>query len=74
MAFIHEIMIMLLIFSLSDFNPSKTKTLILSINNKSIYTIYQKKNTNTYLQKTKISIIFNKNKVLLKNRNIKKYC
>ena len=48
MAFIHEIM-MLLIFSLSDFNPSKTKTLILSINNKSIYTIYQKKNTNTYL-------------------------
>ena len=74
MAFIREIMIMLLIFSLSDFNPSKTKTLILSINNKSIYTIYQKKNTNTYLQKTKISIIFNKNKVLLKNRNIKKYC
>lgn len=74
MAFIHEIMIMLLIFSLSDFNPSKTKTLILSINNKSIYTIYQKKNTNTYLQKTKISIIFNKNKVLLKNKNIKKYC
>lgn len=73
MAFIHEIM-MLLIFSLSDFNPSKTKTLILSINNKSIYTIYQKKNTNTYLQKTKISIIFNKNKVLLKNKNIKKYC
>lgn len=74
MAFIHEIMIMLLIFSLSDFNPSKTKTLILSINNKSIYTIYQKKNTNTYLQKTKISIIFNKNKLLLKNKNIKKYC
>ena len=74
MAFIHEIIIMLLIFSLSDFNPSKTKTLILPINNKSIYTIYQKKNIDTYLQKTKISIIFNKNKALLKNKNIKKYC
>ena len=42
MAFIHEIMIMLLIFSLSDFNPSKTKTLILSINNKTPIPICRK--------------------------------
>ena len=42
MAFIHEIIIMLLIFSLSDFNPSKTKTLILPINNKSILSIKRK--------------------------------
>lgn len=82
MTFIHE-NIIISIFSLSDFDPSK----ILSIKNKNINIIYQNKNINIYLQKkinintiyqkqsiinkTKISILFIKNKVLLKNKNIK---
>ena len=59
MTFIHE-NIIISIFSLSDFDPSK----IISIKNKNINIIYQNKNINIYLQKTKISILSIKNKVL----------